>query len=76
MFVFHEHLRAIRKSKSITQKQVSDAIGVAERHYQDWEYGKIKPGFDALIALSDFFDISTDYLVGRDDVPNRKQAGE
>lgn len=72
MAIFHEHLRAIRKSKKSTQKQVAVAAGVTERNYQEWEYGNIKPGFDALIALADFFDVSLDYLVGRSDEPARR----
>ena len=69
---FYVHLRAIRKSFKATQKQVAVAVGVTERNYQDWEYGNTKPGFDALIALADYFDVSLDYLVGRSDDPTRR----
>ena len=71
MTIFKDHLREIRKSKKATQKDVALAVGVTERNYQDWEYGNTKPGFDALIALADFFDVSIDYLVGRSDDPQR-----
>lgn len=67
--IFKDHLRFIRKNKKFTQKEVAMAAGVTERNYQDWEYGNTKPGFDALIALADFFDVSLDYLVGRTDNP-------
>ena len=70
MIVFKEHLRTIRKDKKVTQKEVAIAVGVTERNYQDWEYGNTKPGFDALIALADYFNVSIDYLVGRTDNPN------
>jgi transcriptional regulator with XRE-family HTH domain len=69
---FKEHLRSIRKNHHSTQKQVALAIQVSERNYQDWEYGKTKPGFDALISLADYFDVSLDYLVGRSDDPTRR----
>lgn len=69
---FCAHLRTIRKSHKATQKQVAVAVGVTERNYQDWEYGNTKPGFDALIALADYFDVSLDYLVGRSDDPTRR----
>lgn len=68
---FYVHLRTIRKDHKATQKQVALAVGVTERNYQDWEYGNTKPGFDALVALADFFDVSIDYLVGRSDDPTR-----
>lgn len=69
---FYVHLRAIRKSRKTTQKQVAVAVGVTERNYQDWEYGNTKPGFDALVALADYFNVSLDYLVGRSDDPRRR----
>lgn len=69
MFIFKDHLRAIRKAHKATQKDVAAAVGVTERNYQEWEYGNAKPGFDALIALADYFDVSIDYLVGRTDNP-------
>lgn len=72
MTPFAARIKEIRKLKKLTQKQVAVAIGVAERNYQEWEYGKTKPGFDSLIALADFFDVSLDYLVGRSDVAERR----
>jgi len=63
---FSEHLKEIRKSKNLTQKQVGTGIGVEECAYQRYEYGKVKPSFDKLIALADYFDVSLDYLVDRD----------
>jgi len=69
MFLFNEHLKAIRQSKNITQKQIATAIGLSESNYQLFEYGKIKPSFDTLIALADYFNVSIDYLVGRTDKP-------
>ena len=71
MAVFSEHLRSIRQSQNKTQKETAAAIGANERNYQDWEYGKNKPGFDSLVSLADYFDVSIDYLVGRSDNPNR-----
>ena len=69
MLPFNEHLRAIRKQNKSTQKQVAIAVEVTERNYQDWEYGNIKPGFEAIIKLCKYFDISADYLLGLTDNP-------
>lgn len=67
MTIFKDRLRYIRKSKGYTQKQVAVAVGASERNYQDWEYGKKKPAFDTLIDLADFFNVTLDYLMGRND---------
>ena len=69
---FTERLVHIRKSKNLTQKQVSDALGLSEVGLQNYEAGRRKPAFDILIALADYFDVSLDYLVGRSDNPERK----
>lgn len=71
MFIFGNHLKAIRKSKGLTQKQLAKGIGASERGIQQYELGERKPNYDALIALADFFDVSIDYLVGRSDDPTR-----
>lgn len=69
---FGERLRSIRKFKNVTQKSIAQAVNVAERNYQRYESGEQLPGFEVLIALADYFDVSLDYLVGRSDNPERK----
>ena len=65
-------LKRFRKAQKLTQKQASAAAGVAERVYQSYEYGKVVPTVNVLIALADYFDVSLDYLVGRSDDPTRR----
>ena len=71
MIEFAAELKAIRKNKGITQKQLAAAIGASERGIQQYELGERKPAFDVLIALADYFDVSLDYLCGRSDDPAR-----
>ena len=65
--MFHERLKQIRKSRNVTQNQVSAMLEISTRNYQSFEYGECKPSFDTLIALAEYFDVSLDYLVGRID---------
>ena len=65
--MFHERLKQIRKSRNVTQSQVSAMLEISTRNYQSFEYGECKPSFDTLIALAEYFDVSLDYLVGRID---------
>lgn len=69
MFNFGEHLKEVRLSHNITQKQLAQAIGASERGIQNYETGTRNPTYDILIALADYFDVSLDYLVGRTDNP-------
>lgn len=71
MFDFAKHLKEIRISKGITQKQLAEAIHASERGIQRYELNERKPTYEMLIALADYFDVSLDYLVGRSDDPRR-----
>jgi transcriptional regulator with XRE-family HTH domain len=63
---FSERLKEIRKLSGKTQVEVSNGIGVTEQNYQVYERGKSLPSLQNAIALADFFNVSLDYLVGRD----------
>ena len=71
MSVFSERLRETRQKRIFTQKNISDHLGIAERAYQNYEYGNREPNLETLVKLADFFDVSLDYLVGRSDDPTR-----
>ena len=62
-------LKELRKNNKITQTQIANAVELSERNYQYLEYGTIKPSYDTLLKLADYFDVSLDYLVGRTNNP-------
>ena len=64
---FCERLRGLRKEQGLTQREMAEACSVKLRTYQDYEYDKSYPTVAGLIFLADFFDVSTDYLLGRSD---------
>ena len=76
MFDFAERLKALRKNKGVTQKQLSTSINVTERAVVAYESGKSKPAFDVINSLADYFDVSTDYLLGRTDNKNLHRVKE
>ena len=65
--MFNKRLREVRVKRGLTQQNMSDKIGVALRSYQCYETGSRTPSFDLLIAIADTLEISTDYLLCRDD---------
>ncbi len=69
--VFQERLRFLRAEKGVSQKQVAESLGITEVGYRNYETGRRKPTFDILPSIADFFGVSTDYLFGRSDNPNR-----
>lgn len=62
---FKERVRELRKEAKETQLQVADAIGIADRNYQRFEYGLSLPNIENAWKLADHFGVSIDYLVGR-----------
>ena len=67
-----ERLVNLRKERNLTQKQLAEGVKLSEIAIQNYESGRRKPAYDALLALADFFDVSLDYLVGRSEVPERR----
>jgi len=70
--MFNIKLKELRKSHNVTQKQVAVAIDLTERNYQDLEYGVIKPSFNTLIKLCEYFQVSGDYLLGLSEIKERR----
>lgn len=57
-------LKEIRVQNNLTQKNVADYIGCSPTVYSRYEGEKRKLSIDMLIKLSQFFDVSIDYIVG------------
>lgn len=58
-----ETLLQLRKSKNLTQKDIADALGISRQAYANYETGNREPDLNTLKALSEFFGVSTDYLL-------------
>ena len=58
-------LKEIRKAKGIGQEKVSEDLGISLRAYQNYEYGAREPNLEMLCKLADYFNVTTDYLLGR-----------
>lgn len=64
---FSARLKALRKEKRLTQRQMAELLACTERHYQKIEYGEVNlPTLD-LMLLADYFEVSADYPLGRTD---------
>lgn len=59
-------IRDLREDRDLRQSDVAEATGIDQRTLSNYETGKTSPDSFALIKLADFFDVSADYLIGRD----------
>ena len=71
---FHKRLKGLRQACAFKQKDLAEFIGVSVRTFQDYEQGNTQPNIQKLIALADIFNISLDYLVGRDEFLKSREA--
>ena len=64
---FKDNLKELRKKKGLSQVELAEKLGFSKSLIGLYETGDRKPSFEALEAIADFFNISTDYLMGKDD---------
>lgn len=61
-----KRLKMLRLERNLTQAQVAAAVGLSNRTISFYENEERFPPNDVLVKLADFFNVSTDYLLGRD----------
>lgn len=58
-----ERILALRKARNLSQEELAEQIGVSRQAVGKWESGQSQPDLDKIIALSEFFGVSCDYLL-------------
>ena len=75
--LFVSRLRELLDEKEITQKELSSRIGVSEVTVSRYLSGDRTPRTDVINSISNFFNVSADYLLGNSDIRNPyKEAPE
>ena len=68
---FGQQLKKIRKKRKLRQVDLSEALGLAQTTIANYEQGTRFPDEQTLINIADFFHISADYLLGRQNMEYR-----
>ena len=63
-------LASLRKAKGLYQKDVAHELGLERTTYAKYENKGIQPPNDIVVKLANYFGVSTDYLLGKSDIPN------
>jgi len=58
------NLKELRISKRLTQAELAQIIGISQNTYSYWENDKVKIDNQSLSKLSNYFDVSIDYILG------------
>lgn len=62
---FHEQLKLLRKEKKLSQVEVGEILHYGYTAISNYENGRNEPTLTDLCRIADFFDVSTDFLLGR-----------
>ena len=62
-----KRLAELRKRNKLTQAKLSSTLGIHRGTYANYEAGNREPDNETLQKLADFFNVTTDYLLGRSD---------
>ena len=61
-----DRLKQLKIERKLLQKNIANDIGISLRAYRYYENGERNPDSDTLVKLADYFGVSVDYLLGRD----------
>lgn len=73
--MFIKRLNETRKLKGFTAQKMADLMSVGLRTYRNYESGHSTPSIYALVQIADILNVSTDYLLCRDDFLSKRADG-
>ena len=63
----YKRIRDLREDNDLTQKQMARILNCSQQVYSNYELGQRDIPTAILIKLADYYDVSTDYILGRKD---------
>ena len=64
MAIYKNRIRDLREDRDLRQIDVATATGIDQKTLSNYETGKTNPDSDSIIRLAEFFQVTTDYLLG------------
>jgi len=58
-----DRIQYLRKAKGISQEELADKVGVSRQAVSKWESEQSTPDLDKVITMSEYFDVTTDYIL-------------
>ncbi len=70
-----DRIQSLRKAKGITQEQLADAVGVSRQAVSKWEAEQSVPDLERVVAMAEYFDVTTDYILRGIEPAPKKGSG-
>ncbi len=67
--MYFQRLKDLREDKDMKQVQIAELLGIQQTVYSRYERGYQNIPIEHLILLANFYNVSTDYILGRTDEP-------
>ena len=72
-----DRIQYLRKTKWISQEELADKVGVSRQAVSKWESEQSTPDLERIIIMSDFFEVTTDYILkGVEPVKDKEQKSK
>lgn len=62
-----KNLKLLRKQHKLSQKEIGNIFHASQNTVSQWENGTRKPSYDVIQTIADYFNVSIDYLLGREE---------
>ena len=66
--MYQNRLRDLREDRDLKQKDLSAILQIHQTTYSDYELGRLNIPISVLHTLADYYQVSSDYLLGRTNV--------
>ena len=63
--MYYPRLKDLREDHDLMQKEIASILGIDQRVYSNYETGKREIPTRLLVVLADYYNTSTDYILGR-----------
>ena len=67
MLLLNENIKMLRTNRGLNQVEFAKALGVSKQCVSNWENDNVMPSVEMLVRIANFFNVTTDFILGRCD---------
>ena len=67
VLMLNENIKRLRMARGLNQVEFARVMGVSKQCVSNWENDNVMPSIEMLVKIADFFNVTTDYILGRNE---------